>query len=143
MGHRFVCTSPNSRFAEGAAAINGKVLSRIEVHGKNLFYFFSSDPAPATATDVVHIHFGMSGAFKVLALPGPEPRETTRLAMISQELGVVAHLSASEWASNLTPCPLPAHIHSLSPSSLCPRRCSDGGPRAPLALPRQDQQAGA
>jgi hypothetical protein len=27
---------------------------------------------------VLHIHFGMSGAFRTTSLPGPEPRETTR-----------------------------------------------------------------
>ena len=29
----------------GAAAITGKPLARIEVHGKQLFYFFGEDPA--------------------------------------------------------------------------------------------------
>lgn len=41
----------------GAKAINGKPLARIEVHGKNLFYFFG----PAEQPEIVHIHFGMSG----------------------------------------------------------------------------------
>ncbi|WIA28170.1 hypothetical protein OEZ86_010738 [Tetradesmus obliquus] len=41
IGKAFEATSPNGRFVEGAAAITGKVLSRIEVHGKNLFYFFT------------------------------------------------------------------------------------------------------
>lgn len=35
---RFVATSPTGRFADGAAAIDGFVLSHIEVHGKNIFY---------------------------------------------------------------------------------------------------------
>lgn len=33
---------------------------------------------------VVHIHFGMSGAFKVVSMPGPEPTETTRLALVNK-----------------------------------------------------------
>ncbi len=42
---------------------------------QNLFYFFGEDDSAAV---VMHIHFGMSGAFKTVALPGPEPKETTR-----------------------------------------------------------------
>ncbi|GAB4813748.1 hypothetical protein N2152v2_000794 [Parachlorella kessleri] len=90
LGKAFAATSPNYRFIEGAAAVNGKPLTRIEVHGKNLFYFFGDASSPV----VVHIHFGMSGAFKTTALPGPEPRETTRLRLVNEELGVVALLSA-------------------------------------------------
>ena len=37
-GQRFKATSPNGRFVDGAAAINGYVLSHIEAHGKNIFY---------------------------------------------------------------------------------------------------------
>ena len=40
-----------------------QVLSRIEVHGKNMFYFFGTGPE----TVVLRVHFGMSGAFKTLS----------------------------------------------------------------------------
>jgi formamidopyrimidine-DNA glycosylase len=53
----------------GAAAIDGKPLYRIEVHGKNLFYFYGD----ATAPVVMLVHFGMSGAFRAVKAPGPEP----------------------------------------------------------------------
>ena len=65
-------------------------LTRIEVHGKNLFYFFGDAANPR----VVHIHFGMSGAFKTMTLPGPGATETTRLTLVNQEHGIIAHLSA-------------------------------------------------
>ena len=42
IGKKFSATSPNGRFVEGARAIDGKVLSRMEAVGKNLFAFFSS-----------------------------------------------------------------------------------------------------
>ncbi len=45
------------------------------MHGKNLFYFFGSKDDPV----VMHFHFGMSGAFRTMSLPGPDPTETTRL----------------------------------------------------------------
>ena len=74
----------------GAKAIDGQRLNRIEVHGKNLFYFFGEGPGQV----VMHIHFGMSGHFRTSPFPGPETTPTTRLRLTSQALGIVAHLSA-------------------------------------------------
>ena len=74
----------------GALAVNDKPLTRIEVHGKNLFYFFGEESDPK----VVHIHFGMSGAFKTMTLPGPEPTDTTRLTLVNKDLDIIASLSA-------------------------------------------------
>ncbi|EDQ86011.1 uncharacterized protein MONBRDRAFT_28647 [Monosiga brevicollis MX1] len=91
---RFVCTSPNGRFVEGARAIDGQPLSRIEVHGKNLFYFFGPRPEAANVA-IVHVHFGMSGRFAVFDLDkAPEPTATTRLRLVNEQAGLVAHLSA-------------------------------------------------
>jgi formamidopyrimidine-DNA glycosylase len=102
VGHAFKATSPNGRFCEGAAAINNKSLAKIEVHGKNLFYFFSKaftpspkkPQAPPPLHEIVHVHFGMSGAFKTMAMPGEDPTATTRLRLENSKLNVVAHLSA-------------------------------------------------
>jgi len=41
VGKKFTASSPNGRFTEGATEIDGKVLSRMEAVGKNLFAFFS------------------------------------------------------------------------------------------------------
>jgi hypothetical protein len=43
---------------------------------------------------IVHIHFGMSGAFRTASLPGPEPTPTTRLRLVHESTGLMAHLSA-------------------------------------------------
>jgi hypothetical protein len=46
---------------------------------------------------VVHIHFGMSGAFRTMPLAAEAarpPRETTRLRLEHAGAGLVAHLSA-------------------------------------------------
>ena len=75
------------RFADGAAAIDGRVLRRMEAVGKNLFAFFGepSPPSPGGGDGdddvVVHVHFGMSGAWAVFdsAESEPEVRATTRL----------------------------------------------------------------
>ena len=77
----------------------------MQVHGKNLFYFFSraadsgaAEPVatpPAAAHSVVHIHFGMSGAFKTMRREeAPKPAATTRLRLESDDLDLIAHLSA-------------------------------------------------
>lgn len=96
VGRKFVASSPNRRFKAGAAAIAraGGVLIKIEVHGKNLFYFFGKKGAGPTL--VVHIHFGMAGAFAVYQGEEPETTANTRLRLQSQDAGkpIVAHLSA-------------------------------------------------
>ena len=75
----------------GAAAISGKTLSRIEVHGKQLFYFFGDQQAPT----VMQIHFGMSGAFRTMAAArARDIRDTTRLVLEDTAAGLLAHLSA-------------------------------------------------
>jgi hypothetical protein len=42
----------------------------LQVHGKNLFYIFEERPSPSgtPTAEVVHIHFGMSGAFRTMPL---------------------------------------------------------------------------
>eukprot|EP01023_Acetabularia_acetabulum_P068810 TRINITY_DN9824_c0_g1_i3.p1 TRINITY_DN9824_c0_g1~~TRINITY_DN9824_c0_g1_i3.p1 ORF type:complete len:606 (-),score=115.20 TRINITY_DN9824_c0_g1_i3:652-2469(-) len=87
VGNSFQASSPNNRFTEGAAAIDGFCLDKIEVHGKNLFYFFGDT--------VVHIHFGMSGSFNTVKLQHePEARDTTRLVLRNEDIDIVALLSA-------------------------------------------------
>lgn len=92
VGCILVATSPNGRFSDGAAAIDGRVFSRIEAIGKNLFAFFGTG---GDAT-VVRVHFGMAGVWAIFDTAGgklvPEPKATTRLRLEGE--GVVSHLSA-------------------------------------------------
>ena len=113
---KFACSSPNGRFADGARAIDGCVLTRAEHIGKNLFYFFQK-PAGADATKgpgaarragsggsnastqatttVVHVHFGMSGRLKTFATADePETTPTTRLRLVAEDNSIGGHLSA-------------------------------------------------
>jgi formamidopyrimidine-DNA glycosylase len=96
-GKRFVATSPNGRFAAGAAAISGAVFFSIEAIGKNLFAWFK----PEDGSEIcVHVHFGMSGAwatFDSTTEEVPEPTPTTRLRLeeeVAGGRGLVTHLSA-------------------------------------------------
>eukprot|EP00965_Chrysotila_dentata_P143847 4752521-Pleurochrysis_carterae.AAC.2 len=90
VGKAFQASSPNGRFAAGAAAINGRRFSRIEAVGKNLFAFFAVAGSPDV---VVHVHFGMSGRWSVAdAARAKEPTATSRLRLEGH--GLVAQLSA-------------------------------------------------
>ena len=117
LGKKFAATSPNGRFADGARAIHGKKLCRIEAIGKNLFYFFGG--GKGGVVHVVHIHFGMSGRFATFPAGGAPPvKATTRLVLRTEEGGgIVAHLSAMTvemgdrakfdvWSAKLGPDPL-------------------------------------
>ena len=95
-GKRFVATSPNGRFADGARAIDRREFKKVEAIGKNLFAFFDGDGG---RDSVVHVHFGMSGRWAIhdTAAAGtvvPEVKPTTRLVLSSPEDDLVLHLSA-------------------------------------------------
>lgn len=104
VGKRFQATSPNGRFKDGAAAIDGKVFSRIEAVGKNLFAFFGSycdnDREGNSEDDdlvVVCVHFGMAGAWSVFQGDDgevPEPTKTNRLRLYHAAENITADLSA-------------------------------------------------
>ncbi len=63
--------SPQGRFSTGAARVDGVRLDRITANGKHLFYNFES-------ADVVHVHLGLFGKFKVRTLPTPDPSPNCR-----------------------------------------------------------------
>eukprot|EP00045_Choanoeca_perplexa_P013230 m.148469 g.148469 ORF g.148469 m.148469 type:complete len:465 (-) comp16283_c0_seq3:126-1520(-) len=95
LNKKFKAISPNKRFTDGAKAINQQPLSRIEVHGKNLFYFFGTPKEDGRVDTIVHIHFGMAAEFATHdASTAPDPTETTRLRLEHADSQLVAHLSA-------------------------------------------------
>jgi endonuclease-8 len=75
VGHAVHASSPQGRFAEGAARIDGRVLEKTEAYGKHLFHRYG---------DVfLHVHLGLYGKFTVGALPAPEPRGALRLRLLA------------------------------------------------------------
>lgn len=56
MGERLAVTSPQGRFAQGAAQLDGRVLTGSEAHGKHLFLRFDHGL-------VLHVHLGLYGAW--------------------------------------------------------------------------------
>ncbi len=73
-GHVVSAVSPQGRFADGAAQLNGQRLTGVDALGKHLFYRFGSG-------DVLHVHLGLFGKFRVRTRPAPEPSPNARLVM--------------------------------------------------------------
>jgi endonuclease VIII len=75
LGGRAVrATSPQGRFTDGAALVDGRVLDRVDAHGKHLLYRFAGGVT-------VHVHLGLFGRFRVHRGEAPDPRPTVRLRM--------------------------------------------------------------
>lgn len=68
-------TSPQGRFADGAALVDGAVLLGSEAWGKHLLHHYDSGL-------VVHVHLGLYGAFTESRAPLSEPVGQVRMRMI-------------------------------------------------------------
>ncbi|WP_054813563.1 Fpg/Nei family DNA glycosylase [Nocardia arizonensis] len=68
-------SSPQGRFAEGAALVDGQVLVRSEAYGKHLLHHYESGLA-------VHVHLGLYGNFHDSELPMGAPVGQVRMRMI-------------------------------------------------------------
>jgi endonuclease-8 len=73
-GSRVVASSPQGRFVEGAALIDGAVLTRTEAHGKHLFHSYG-------AGRWLHVHLGLYGKFSAGQSPAPAPIGQVRLRL--------------------------------------------------------------
>lgn len=102
-------TSPQGRFAAGAAALDGRRLDAVDAYGKHLFHRFGPDG--------MHTHLGMQG--KWIRLGGdrpPRPQVRVRLATgeVAWDLiapGTCESLPAAGWdelVASLGPDPLAA-----------------------------------
>lgn len=69
-------SSPQGRFTEGAAGIDGRVLDTSESAGKHLFLAFGPDL-------VVHVHLGLIGSFRIGDAPAPDPVGAVRLRLLN------------------------------------------------------------
>ncbi|WP_280268748.1 Fpg/Nei family DNA glycosylase [Nocardia wallacei] len=68
-------SSPQGRFADGAALVDGRVLVRAEAWGKHLLHHYDSGL-------VVHVHLGLYGTFTESAGPPGDPVGQVRMRMI-------------------------------------------------------------
>ncbi|MER7758240.1 DNA-formamidopyrimidine glycosylase family protein [Streptomyces sp. NPDC097619] len=65
-------SSPQGRFADSAALLDGCVLETAEAHGKHLFLGFGG-------TGWVHVHLGLFGKYGIGPAPAPPATDTVRL----------------------------------------------------------------
>ena len=79
-------TSPQGRFADGAAALDGSVVASTEAVGKHLFVRFRDRPET-----LLHVHLGLFGKLRREAPGDLPPRDTIRLRL--EGVGCVWDLS--------------------------------------------------
>ena len=73
-GHEVRAASPQGRFVEGAALLDGQVLEGTDAWGKHLFHRYAG-------RTWLHVHLGLYGKFAEGPLPAPEPRGALRLRL--------------------------------------------------------------
>jgi endonuclease VIII len=73
-GQRIAATSPQGRFAEGAALLDGAVMEEAEAAGKHLLISFDTG-------NVLHVHLGLIGSFVVHPAPPVAPVGAVRLRL--------------------------------------------------------------
>jgi endonuclease VIII len=77
VGRTIEASSPQGRFAEGAAQLDGRTVLGTDAWGKHLFHRFD---------DLwLHVHLGLYGKYADGALPAPEPRGALRLRVVTDE----------------------------------------------------------
>ncbi len=74
-GHVLAVSSPQGRFAEGAARLDGQRCLAVEAYGKHLVYRFEGD-------DALHLHLGLFGRMRKRKLPLVEPRGAVRVRLV-------------------------------------------------------------
>ncbi|MFJ5267541.1 Fpg/Nei family DNA glycosylase [Streptomyces sp. NPDC088358] len=67
-------TSPQGKFADAAALLDGTPLESADAHGKHLFLGFR-------ASEWIHIHLGLFGKVNFGGAPAPPPTDTVRLRL--------------------------------------------------------------
>ncbi len=73
-GHRLRATSPQGRFTDGAALLDGRTLLDADPYGKHLWLGFSGDL-------LLHVHLGLYGSWVFGPSPAPAPKGALRLRL--------------------------------------------------------------
>jgi formamidopyrimidine-DNA glycosylase len=78
-GRRLSVSSPQGRFSDGAARLDGRTLEGVDAAGKHLFYRWEGGLS-------LHVHLGLYGKFRVFDGVPPEPTPNTRLAISDHDV---------------------------------------------------------
>ncbi|GAB3955307.1 Fpg/Nei family DNA glycosylase [Streptomyces sparsus] len=89
LGERFagrpvVASSPQGKFSDGAALVDGRVLVRTDAVGKHLFLGFAAGTPDPSDLGWVHIHLGLFGKLGFGRVPAPPPTGTVRLRLVNE-----------------------------------------------------------
>jgi endonuclease VIII len=79
-GRVVAASSPQGRFADEAATIDGGRVDRVTAHGKHLFIELAGDGAP-----IVHVHLGLGGRIEGGAGAPPDARGAIRLRLVAED----------------------------------------------------------
>lgn len=104
-------SSPQGRFADAAALLDGTVLDQAEACGKHLFIDFEGDR-------IVWIHLGLIGKLQFGADEPPVSPDTLRLRIAAH--GVRADLRGPQWCRLVTPAERDAVVADSGPDPLRP-----------------------
>ncbi|MVU76127.1 Fpg/Nei family DNA glycosylase [Nocardia sp. ET3-3] len=74
-GGQVFVSSPQGRFADGAALIHGRTLTRAEAWGKHLLHHYDSGVT-------LHVHLGLYGTFRESPVPMDDPVGEVRMRLI-------------------------------------------------------------
>lgn len=110
VGTTVLAESPQGRFSDGAAALNGRTMTKTAAHGKHLFLHFDED--------IVHIHLGLYGWFKLRKNKEQKPTDATRLR-IANDL-YISDLSAPTKCEIIDAAGLAKLTDRLGPDPLHP-----------------------
>jgi endonuclease VIII len=116
-GRRVAVSSPQGRFADSAALVDGAVVHRAEAAGKHLFVELGEE-------HVLHVHLGLIGTFDVHAdaghLPLPVGQVRLRLASVDEQGAAYADLRGAIVCELVTPERRAEVIARLGPDPLRP-----------------------
>lgn len=104
-------SSPQGRFADAAALLDGRVLSGADAVGKHLFVDFVGDL-------VVWVHLGLIGKFRFVPPGQPQNPATLRLRLAAGDR--VAELRGPQWCRLVTPDEVAAVVAASGPDPLRP-----------------------
>jgi endonuclease-8 len=105
-------TSPQGRFTEGAALLDGRVLEQVDAYGKHLFLRFAGDLW-------LHVHLGLYGAWTFGRTPPPPARGALRVRLEAD--GSYADLRGAIACEVQTDDDRRAILSRLGPDPLRPR----------------------
>jgi endonuclease-8 len=133
-------SSPQGRFAHGAALLDGRALERADAYGKHLFLGFAGELW-------LHVHLGLYGTWTFGSVPAPPPRGALRVRLEAD--GSYADLRGPTACEVQTPEDRAAVLARLGPDPL--RRGGDPSvawakvsrSRSPVGLLLMDQTVAA